>query len=292
MNPPQPATSAFLALWNDIDPSRIDEYERWHTLEHVPERVWTPGCIAGTRYVATRPGQPRYFTLYDLACLSALEMPAYQDLVDHPTAWSASMRPAFHHFLRKPCNRVAVEGVTQGAALLVLRMALPDGTDDAAITRGVRRVLADGVNEIVTRVTAGRAGTAGPQAMQNQDEGPAGDECIVLVEAADPERLPAVEALALAVFALTPSHSDAGAPARGSAAPRDGAGHDLASYDRRPHDRTAHHCTSHDRASRCSASHYSASHYRYISRVLHADVAGPVRPAPRTDAMPPVPSIR
>jgi hypothetical protein len=272
MNPPETAASAFLALWNDIDPSRIVEYERWHALEHAPERVWTPGFVAGTRYVATRPGQPRYFTLYDLACLSALETPAYQDLVDHPTPWSASMRPAFQHFLRKPCTRVAVEGVTRGAALLVLRMVLPDGTNDAAIARGVRRLLADGVNEIVTRVTAGRVRTAGPQAMPNQDDGPAGDEFIVLVEAADPERLPAIEAVALAVFAQTTSHADAGAPARGFGARRDRMSHDHASHDH--------------------ASYPCASYYRYISRVLHADVAGPIRPAPRTDAMPPVPSIR
>ena len=26
----------FLALWNDIEPGREAEYDRWHTREHVP----------------------------------------------------------------------------------------------------------------------------------------------------------------------------------------------------------------------------------------------------------------
>ena len=44
--------SAFLALWNDIEPQRRTEYDAWHTFEHVPERVGIPGFIRGRRYVA------------------------------------------------------------------------------------------------------------------------------------------------------------------------------------------------------------------------------------------------
>ena len=45
---------AFLALWNDFDPGRDEEYNRWHTYEHVPERLSirlssTPGRVGCRR---------------------------------------------------------------------------------------------------------------------------------------------------------------------------------------------------------------------------------------------------
>lgn len=249
MSPGNTSTPAFLALWNDIDPSRITEYERWHTLEHVPERVWVPGFLSGTRYVATRSGQPRYFTRYDLNDLSALATPAYQDLVDHPTPWSASMRPAFSNFLRKPCQGVALEGVTQGAALLVMRLvwAGPIGRDAAA--RSAHQVLTQGARDVVTRVTVGRVQPAGPQAMGNVDDAPEGDEWIYMIEATDAEQLATVEASArtvLSALAADPTtQSDPGVQPLWLA----------------------------------------ATHYRYASQVLHADVARPGRPAARIDLM-------
>ena len=234
---------AFLALWNDIDPSRREDYERWHTLEHVPERVWAPGFLSGTRYVATRPGQPRYFTRYDLNDLSALETAAYQDLVDHPTPWSASMRPALSQFLRKPCRQVALAGASRASALLVLRAVLIDGSD-GAMTQSAHRLLAEGARHNVTSVTVGRVESAGPQAMQNVDEAPAGHEWIFLVEATAVERLDGIEALARSLIQAA-THQDLD---NGKSAPW-----------------------------------FAASHYRYASSVTHHDVAGPSRPAPRTD---------
>ena len=41
---------AFLALWNDVASGREAEYERWHTFEHVPERVAVPG-MRGARAI-------------------------------------------------------------------------------------------------------------------------------------------------------------------------------------------------------------------------------------------------
>lgn len=65
--------SAFLALWNDIEPRRRAEYDDWHTFEHVPERVGIAGFVSGRRYVARERGEGRYFTLYELDGLGALE---------------------------------------------------------------------------------------------------------------------------------------------------------------------------------------------------------------------------
>jgi hypothetical protein len=112
--------SAFLALWNDITRSREPEYDRWHTQEHVPERVSVPGFHGARRYVHRGREHHRYFTLYDVAHLGVFQSPEYMDLVDHPTPWSASMRPDFRNFLRATCTVIASTGDGIGAALAIV----------------------------------------------------------------------------------------------------------------------------------------------------------------------------
>ena len=94
--------TAFLALWNEFDPARDDEYSIWHTFEHVPERVGIDGVLSGRRYAAREREHWRYFTLYELSGLDALAGASYMDVVDRPTEWSASMRPSF----RPPLARI------------------------------------------------------------------------------------------------------------------------------------------------------------------------------------------
>jgi hypothetical protein len=122
---------AFLALWNDIARDREPEYDQWHTLEHVPERVSVNGFYGARRYVNRARQNHRYFTLYDVESLATFESREYVDLLDHPTPWSASMRPDFSNFLRSVCTVVTTDGTGIGAAIAVL--CLPRETPDAAI---------------------------------------------------------------------------------------------------------------------------------------------------------------
>src|SRR4051794_337106 len=113
------AGRALLALWNDIRPTREPEYDRWHSIEHVPERVAVRGILGARRYVNRARDRHRYFTLYELESLDVLESDEYRDLVLHPTPWSASMRGDFANFLRAPCSVVASSGDGIGGALAV-----------------------------------------------------------------------------------------------------------------------------------------------------------------------------
>lgn len=121
--------SAFLALWNDFDPARDDEYNRWHTFEHVPERVGIEGVLSGRRYIARERSDQRYFTLYELTDLAALDGASYMDVVEHPTAWTLSMRASFRNFLRRPCTTEFSVGQGHGAALGAHRFCLSQAAD-------------------------------------------------------------------------------------------------------------------------------------------------------------------
>lgn len=118
MTPP-----AFLALWNGVLPERRAEYEAWHSVEHMPERIGAPGFLGAQRYRAEAGDD--YFTLYELMGLAALETPAYAALMQQPTAWSLRMRPALTGFRRLPCRSRFARRLGRGGALLSLRLEVP-----------------------------------------------------------------------------------------------------------------------------------------------------------------------
>jgi len=124
--------AAFLALWNGIDPGRDDEYNQWHALEHVPQRLTVPGMLRGRRYVARDDLTYPYFTLYDLASSEVLASAEYEALLTDPTEWSRSMRPSFREMLRIPCRDVAVRAFGSGGALMTLELNDVGAIDPAA----------------------------------------------------------------------------------------------------------------------------------------------------------------
>lgn len=113
---------AFLALWNDVTPQHAQEYNRWHTREHVPERVGIDGFIEGRRYRHAMSGQREYFTAYGVTAPEVFESKAYLNVIDAPTPWSANMRATLTHVLRAPCRTLGTAGGGTGGALACVRI--------------------------------------------------------------------------------------------------------------------------------------------------------------------------
>ena len=42
---------AFLGIWHNLKPGFEREFDRWHTVEHMPERVGVPGFRVARRYM-------------------------------------------------------------------------------------------------------------------------------------------------------------------------------------------------------------------------------------------------
>ena len=100
-----PDGDGVLALWNGVDPLRQEEYELWHTREHVPERLSVPGMLWARRYVRSDGDLPHFLTIYAMRDTGVLRSPDYVKLLDEPTPWSRSMRPSFRGFMRLCCRR-------------------------------------------------------------------------------------------------------------------------------------------------------------------------------------------
>ena len=70
-------------------------------LSILPERMTVDGFLSAHRYVLEAGGLPKYFTLYALGDLAALNSESYLRLIREPTAaQTRGVRPDFRGFLR------------------------------------------------------------------------------------------------------------------------------------------------------------------------------------------------
>jgi hypothetical protein len=178
--------NAFLALWNDVEPGREDEYERWHQSEHVPERVSIPGMLAARRYLRSEGDQQQFFTLYEAAGLEVFASAAYLAVADRPTPWSLSMRPSLRGFLRQPCTTRLTTGVGVAAHVLAVRFRSESGLEFAEKVRAWQET-----EEAAATVHLGRADPDArfpvPNTVETSTDGQ--DSWVLIVESGRPARL-------------------------------------------------------------------------------------------------------
>ena len=125
--------SAAMLLSFDVEADAIDEHDRWHTHEHLPERLSIPGFRRGTRWLAT-DGGPRYMVLYEVESLATLASQAYLARLNDPTPWTTKMMPHYRGMNRGLCAVVASFGFGQGGAAALIRFS-PEASGSTRLTR-------------------------------------------------------------------------------------------------------------------------------------------------------------
>ncbi|GAP38155.1 DUF4286 family protein [Piscinibacter sakaiensis] len=116
--------TAALLLSFDVAPEVVAEHDRWHTQEHLPERLAIPGFLRGTRWVAVAGG-PRYLVLYEVADLAVLAGPDYLARLNAPSPWTQALMPHYRGMRRGLCRVRASVGPGLGGEALLLRFAAP-----------------------------------------------------------------------------------------------------------------------------------------------------------------------
>lgn len=80
--------TGLLLVMMDIDPQNEEEFNRWYTEEHIPERLAIPGFVCARRYKALEGG-PKYLALYELDNPQVLKSRDYiYRYEDAPTKWT------------------------------------------------------------------------------------------------------------------------------------------------------------------------------------------------------------
>ncbi len=104
----------------DVEAGAIEEHDRWHTHEHLPERLSIPGFHRGTRWVASKGG-PRYMVLYEVESLETLASEPYLTRLNNPTPWTTKMMPHYRGMIRGLCAVLGSFGFGQGGAAALIR---------------------------------------------------------------------------------------------------------------------------------------------------------------------------
>ncbi|MBK6006292.1 hypothetical protein JJB11_09340 [Ramlibacter ginsenosidimutans] len=118
--------SAAMLLSFDVEDGAVEEHDRWHTHEHLPERLSIPGFLRGTRWVASE-GQPRYMVLYEVQHLAVLASEAYLARLNSPSPWTRKMMPHYRGMQRGLCKVVGSFGFGQGGTACLLRFSAHEG---------------------------------------------------------------------------------------------------------------------------------------------------------------------
>ncbi|HXU56262.1 MAG TPA: hypothetical protein VN744_12570 [Casimicrobiaceae bacterium] len=121
--------TAAMLLWYDIIPDQVAEHDDWHTRQHFPERVGIPGFIRAQRWVSSSPGA-RYFVVYEVSGIDVLSSAPYLERLNHPTAWTSRVMPAFRGMVRGFCRLDARYGSVLGTTALTLRYSAATGRGD------------------------------------------------------------------------------------------------------------------------------------------------------------------
>ena len=115
--------SAALLLTFDIVADAVEEHDRWHTREHLPERLALPGFLRGTRWSGVAGG-PRYMVLYEVRELGALASEDYLARLDDPTPWTRRVMPSYRGMSRGLCSVLGSVGPGLGSAAALLRIGV------------------------------------------------------------------------------------------------------------------------------------------------------------------------
>ena len=114
--------TAFIVIWHDLTPGFEEEFERWHTVQHMPERLGVPGFLRGSRYMNWQQSPHVCFTFYELAHIETFRSPGYLARLNAPTEWTGRVMPGMTNFLRGACENVVSLGHGTGGAIASVRI--------------------------------------------------------------------------------------------------------------------------------------------------------------------------
>jgi hypothetical protein len=120
---------AAIVISFDIEPDSVAEHDRWHSREHMPERLSIPGFRRGTRW-RSHSGSPAYLVVYEVAASSVLTSEAYLRRLNNPTPSTTAMMKRYRNMARGLCKVVASVGQGLGGSALFAQVSATQGRDD------------------------------------------------------------------------------------------------------------------------------------------------------------------
>src|SRR5262249_425834 len=113
----------FLPMWSGLLPGYERELDRWHTIEHMPERLGGSGVLRGRRYMERKVANQGMFILYEGAHIETFRSPGLLARLNDPTEWSKRVQPGLVNFIRGACQTLISLGDGVGGAVIAMRVS-------------------------------------------------------------------------------------------------------------------------------------------------------------------------
>jgi len=115
--------SAVLVNWGGIMPDKEDDYNQWHSKEHMPERISLPGFLRGYRAVGIEGTNlnHKYFMMYEAKNKEVFVSKEYLERLNNPTKWTKEILSNYISPSRTICSVISSKSIGSGNFILTVR---------------------------------------------------------------------------------------------------------------------------------------------------------------------------
>ncbi len=138
-------SNGMIVIWNDITDEMRDEFIKWHSIEHLPERVSIPGFILGQRWFDA-DSKPQYLTTYLTQDAHVLTSVLYVQRLNQPTSWTLRSVAAFRNTCRSAGSVIWQIGPAHGYGGYMLAARINEVEDPNQLITHLNALAADKPN--------------------------------------------------------------------------------------------------------------------------------------------------
>ena len=105
-----------LLNWGGVLPKHDLDYNLWHSLEHMPERMTVKGFLRAFRCVGLKGtnDNDKYFMMYDVKNKDILSSKQYLNKLNNPTDWTSKILSKYVYPSRAICEVIKTTSLTNG----------------------------------------------------------------------------------------------------------------------------------------------------------------------------------
>ena len=105
-----------LLNWGGVLPKHDRDYNLWHSLEHMPERISVKGFLRALRCVGLKGtnDNDKYFMMYDVINKDVLSSKQYLNRLNNPTDWTSKILSKYLYPSRAICKVIRTKSLTSG----------------------------------------------------------------------------------------------------------------------------------------------------------------------------------
>ena len=115
--------SAVLVNWGGIMSEKEENFNQWHSKEHMPERISLPGFLRGYRAMGIEGTNlnHKYFMMYEAKNKEVFVSKEYLERLNNPTKWTKEILSNYISPSRTICSVISSKSIGSGNFISTIR---------------------------------------------------------------------------------------------------------------------------------------------------------------------------